>query len=114
MFFHSQQKEKIKTQVLTKTVCCLTKELRRELASIETLTDLYNHHEKLSKELEPWMNSKPDVSEMQTVQRDIKGLRSRLRHKLADKHDMDEVGDLQVQVRRNSLFRDVSIIRSID
>ena len=78
--------------MLTKTVCCLTKELRRELASIDTLVELYNHHKALSLGLEPWMNAKPDVSDMQDVQREIKGLRSRLRHKLADKHDMDEVG----------------------
>ncbi|XP_072050338.1 serine/threonine-protein kinase 31-like [Amphiura filiformis] len=107
-----QQKETIKAGVLTKTVCCLTKELRRELASIETLTELYNHHEQLGKELEPWMNSKPDVSEMQTVQKDIKGLRSRLRHKLADKHDMDEAPELCDEKNKESLNDELGQIRS--
>ena len=40
----------------------------------------------------PWLGSKPDVKKIGEVRRVIKSLRSRLRHRLADKKDLEEVG----------------------
>lgn len=39
----------------------------------------------------PWLESKPDVKKIDDVRRTIKSLRSRLRHRLADKKDLEEV-----------------------
>ena len=40
----------------------------------------------------PWLGSKPDVRKVGEVRRKIKSLRSKLRHRLADKKDLEEVG----------------------
>ena len=39
----------------------------------------------------PWLGSKPDVKKMGDIRRTIKSLRSKLRHRLADKKDLEEV-----------------------
>ena len=40
----------------------------------------------------PWLGSKPDIKKVGEGRRKIKSLRSRLRHRLADKKDLEEVG----------------------
>ena len=39
-----------------------------------------------------WLQTKPDIKEVIEIKRSIKTLRSRLRHRLADKKDLEEVG----------------------
>ena len=43
-------------------------------------------------DMTPWLGSKPDIKKVGEVRRKIKSLRSRLRHRLADKKDLEEVG----------------------
>ena len=38
-----------------------------------------------------WLETKPDLKKVGEVRRTIKSLRSRLRHRLADKKDLEEV-----------------------
>ena len=42
-------------------------------------------------DMSPWLQAKPDLKKVGEVRRTIKGLRSRLRHRLADKKDLEEV-----------------------
>ena len=42
-------------------------------------------------DMSPWLEAKPDLKKVGEVRRTIKGLRSRLRHRLADKKDLEEV-----------------------
>ena len=39
-----------------------------------------------------WLETKPDIKKVIEIKRNIKTLRSRLRHRLADKKDLEEVG----------------------
>lgn len=39
-----------------------------------------------------WLETKPDLKKAIEIKRIIKTLRSRLRHRLADKKDLEEVG----------------------
>ena len=43
-------------------------------------------------DMSPWLEAKPDLKKVGEVRRTIKSLRSRLRHRLADKKDLEEVG----------------------
>ena len=38
-----------------------------------------------------WLDAKPDVKKLSEKRKTIKSLRSRLRHRLADKKDLEEV-----------------------
>jgi len=40
----------------------------------------------------PWLTAKPDFSGLRSVTKNIKVLKSRLRHLLVDKQDLEEVG----------------------
>ena len=42
-------------------------------------------------DMSQWLEAKPDLKKVGEVRRTIKGLRSRLRHRLADKKDLEEV-----------------------
>ena len=45
----------------------------------------------LQADMSPWLEAKPDLKKVGEVRRTIKSLRSRLRHRLADKKDLEEV-----------------------
>ena len=49
----------------------------------------------------PWLEAKPDLKKVGEVRRKIKSLRSRLRHRLADKKDLEEVGWM-VNIHKNN------------
>lgn len=42
--------------------------------------------------MSPWLDSKPDLKNVEDVRATIESLRLRLREKLADKKDVEEVG----------------------
>ena len=47
-------------------------------------------------DLQSWLTAKPDVSNLLGIQKTIKGLKSKLRHKLADKEDLEEVNAIRL------------------
>lgn len=57
-----------------------------------------NHFKTLIKEfseiksgIEPWLTAKPNTEELTQIKKTIRGLKSKLRHKEADRQDLEEV-----------------------
>lgn len=60
--------------------------------------------------VQPWLQEKPDLSEYQTIRKKIKSLKSRLRHKLADKQDLEEEGEREKEVGDDGEKEEVKLI----
>ncbi|XP_078366669.1 serine/threonine-protein kinase 31-like isoform X1 [Oculina patagonica] len=89
----SEDKEAKK--IVDSALKALAMELNRELADIQELRDnLMTKYRSLQADMSPWLEAKPDVKKMGEVRRAIKSLRSRLRHRLADKKDLEEGDEL--------------------
>ena len=71
----------------------LTSELRRKLENVRQLIKLRARFLDECEELNQWLNKTPDIAELQATAKTIKALKSRLRYRLADLQDMQEVGD---------------------
>ncbi|XP_041364703.1 serine/threonine-protein kinase 31-like [Gigantopelta aegis] len=68
----------------------LEKDLQSEISSIENVQKLATDFSQLRKEIEPWLETRPNVDELQDVRKSLRALRSKLRHRLADKEDVEE------------------------
>ncbi|XP_073232753.1 serine/threonine-protein kinase 31-like [Porites lutea] len=72
-------------------ITTLITEIEREVSDIKELRDhLVANYRNLQADMTPWLGSKPDIKKVGDVRRKIKSLRSRLRHRLADKKDLEE------------------------
>jgi len=67
------------------------KEICSELANIDQLLSQHDASQRLAQQLEEWLEMKPDLTTLVSVRKTIKSLKSKLRHKLADKQDLEEV-----------------------
>lgn len=79
-------------EVVSSTVHALVKALVKEKQTLASLAQVCDNFTTMAAQLNPWLNNRPDVSCLQTIMKEVKGHRSRLRHKLADKKDLEEVG----------------------
>ncbi|XP_067052190.1 serine/threonine-protein kinase 31-like isoform X5 [Acropora muricata] len=105
----SEDKEGKKIAALT--LKTLVSEHKTEIAGIEHLRDhLLEKYRNLKIAIMPWLESKPDVKKIDDVRRTIKSLRSRLRHRLADKKDLEEGDDVDVTEELEKVQSDISVI----
>lgn len=80
-------------QIVDRTVKALISELSKELQDVRELRDnLVINYRTLQADMGKWLETKPDIKKAIEIKRIIKTLRSRLRHRLADKKDLEEVG----------------------
>ncbi|XP_076361570.1 serine/threonine-protein kinase 31-like isoform X2 [Tachypleus tridentatus] len=68
----------------------LQNELNNEWEKVQDLAELKVQYSSLFQELSPWLHNKPDITEVMAIRKTIKGLKSKLRHKIADKNDVEE------------------------
>ena len=69
----------------------LEKDLQIEISSIENVQKLAADFSQLKREIEPWLETRPNVDELLDMRKTLRSLRSKLRHRLADKEDVEEV-----------------------
>lgn len=89
----------------------LITELKREMADIQELRDnLVPKYRSLQTDMSPWLDSKPDLKNLEDVRATIESLRLRLHERLADKKDLEEVesdiSDIYLQLHKS--FEDES------
>ena len=82
------------TVIVATLLRILEAELRRELMDINHLRELTAKYSSMQQMLSPWLTTKPDVEPIITIRKHIKTLKSKLRHKLADLQDLEEVKHL--------------------
>ena len=69
----------------------LVAQVKCELADIQQLETLRVEYLGVQMQLGHWLTERPSIVELRVVRQTIKGLKSRLRHTLADKQDAEEV-----------------------
>ena len=77
----------------------LVQAIHRDLKSqILCLNDLIRYESEfrtMRSSIDDWLDKKPNVDKLLESRQTLKGLKSKLRHKLADKHDAEEVQTLK-------------------
>ena len=96
-------------EIIASTVRALVKALSSEKQTLVSLVQLCEQFSCRADQLHPWLNNRPDVSSMQSLMKEIKTLRSKLRHKLADRRDMEEVANEHVRMLLRVIDREVKI-----
>lgn len=81
----------LESEVLTKTVQAVLHDAREEATFLEQLSSHCKKYQERIDVLEEWLDSKPNMEELQTLQKKIKVTRSKLRHLLVDLRDGEEV-----------------------
>ncbi len=88
VFQHGQSSD---AGFISLVIMTLLKQLQHEHRGIKQLQQLSVEYKELTVCLEPWLTEHPDVTPLKNIRKTIKGLKSKLRHKLADKQDLEEV-----------------------
>ncbi|KAL5019065.1 hypothetical protein ScPMuIL_004787 [Solemya velum] len=78
------------SSLIATVMAAVSKELNNELKSLENLTQLKSEFKQLKTDIEPWLQVRPNLSELQDVRKQIRLLKSKLRHKMADIQDLEE------------------------
>lgn len=71
-------------------VQALLNDLREESSCVDHLSNVLHEFTSLKDQIAPWLDSTPSINELQSVRSKIKNMKSKLRHKLADKVDAEE------------------------
>jgi len=78
--------------VISRVVKSLISELQQEHADIVRLQSLSDDYEKQRTSLVPWLDARPDVvDKLRAVMSNIASVKSRIRHRMADCQDLQEV-----------------------
>ena len=76
---------------MTLTLRALMAELQHELDDITKLRVMCHQYSKMRQHLIPWLKHKPVVTRLVQTRKQLKILKSKLRHTLAAKEDLEEV-----------------------
>ncbi|XP_060586126.1 serine/threonine-protein kinase 31-like isoform X2 [Ruditapes philippinarum] len=74
-------------------IASVRKELNQEAATLENIATLHREFNTRKLSIEPWLDKPPTFSHVQENRKQVKSLRSKLRHLQADKQDLEESGD---------------------
>ena len=69
----------------------LVAEMEDELRTIDKLRRLLSDYQGQCDAIQPWLDVTPDLSDVMDVRKRFRSLKSKLRHKLADLQDAEEV-----------------------
>lgn len=98
-------------QLVDQTIKALIGELSKELQEIQELRDnLVINYKGLQTDMGSWLETKPDIKKVIEIKRSIKTLRSRLRHRLADKKDLEEGDEPETSEDLQKVEKDISEI----
>ncbi|CAH3117649.1 unnamed protein product [Pocillopora meandrina] len=98
-------------QLVDQTIKALIGELNKELQEIQELRDnLVINYKGLQTDMGSWLQTKPDIKKVIEIKRSIKTLRSRLRHRLADRKDLEEGDEPETAEDLQKVEKDISEI----
>lgn len=83
---HSQDASLVAT-VLT----AILKELHGEIGVLDNCRQFMGEFTNMKAGIQPWLDTEPNFEEIQECRKTIRTLKSKLRHKEADRQDMEEV-----------------------
>ncbi|KAL4239766.1 RNA catabolic process [Mactra antiquata] len=78
---------------VTTVIASIRKELHNEASTLENFSMLYDEFAGRKRNMEPWLDKSPTFTELQENRKLLRSLKSKLRHTLADKLDLEESGD---------------------
>lgn len=70
----------------------IVKELSNEMKNIKHFKKLIGEFTGYKEGIEPWLTVNPNTEELNQIKKTIRGLKSKLRHKDADRQDLEEAG----------------------
>lgn len=99
--------------LVSSLVQVLLQELNEEVSCVQHLSNVLREFASMKEQISPWLNTSPNMEELQVVRAKLKSLKSGLRHKLADKvdaeenHDTDELEEIakEVQLIRGKIHK---------
>lgn len=94
--------------IITMILKSLMSEMKTELDDIQRIQQLTSDFTTEMADLGQWLEKKPDITQLVALRKSIKGLKSKLRHKVADKVDLEEVGGICGIFCKLYLIRNVS------
>ncbi|XP_053392636.1 serine/threonine-protein kinase 31-like isoform X2 [Mercenaria mercenaria] len=74
-------------------IASVRKELHQEAATLENISVLHREFSTRKLTIEPWLNKPPAFTDFQENRKQLRSLKSKLRHIQADKLDLEESGD---------------------
>ncbi|XP_078660032.1 serine/threonine-protein kinase 31-like [Branchiostoma floridae x Branchiostoma belcheri] len=99
----SQVEEGADLKLMTAVVNMLLNDLRGEMADIHKLQGLLARNVKCRDDMTRWLSSQPDLEPLRQVKKEIRALKSEIRHKMADKQDLEEEGVTGAQLQQVEL-----------
>ncbi|BFZ03297.1 hypothetical protein BsWGS_06335 [Bradybaena similaris] len=81
--------------IIASLVQALLRELSDEAMCVDHLSKVLHEFSALKEQITPWLDTKPSTDELQKVKGKLKSLKSKLRHRLADKVDAEENQDTE-------------------
>lgn len=93
VFIYEIQENSPDAVLIGSLVQAVLRELSEEAVCVDHLTNVHHEFSALKEQITPWLNATPTTTELQTVKSKLKALKSKLRHKLADKMDAEEVSE---------------------
>jgi hypothetical protein len=66
-------------------------ELHGEIGVLDNFRQFMAEFSQMKAGIEPWLDTKPNFDGVQECRKNIRSLKSKLRHKEADRQDMEEV-----------------------
>lgn len=77
--------------LIAAVVKAIMKELSNEMNHINHFKNLKTEFTDTNEGIHPWLHTKPNTEELAQIKKTIRGLKSKLRHKEADRQDLVEV-----------------------
>ena len=71
---------------------------------LENFRGLHREFTSLKSVIEPWLERKPTLTDIQENRKTLRSLKSKLRHLMADKQDLEEVLDLSLCMRKPTIW----------
>eukprot|EP00058_Branchiostoma_floridae_P010701 XP_002596189.1 hypothetical protein BRAFLDRAFT_118019 [Branchiostoma floridae] len=96
----SRVEEGADVKLMTKVVNMLLNDLRGEIADIHKLQGLLARNLKCKEDMSRWITNQPDLEPLRLVKKEIRALKSEIRHKMADKQDLEEEGCTGAQLQQ--------------
>ncbi|XP_019639416.1 PREDICTED: serine/threonine-protein kinase 31-like [Branchiostoma belcheri] len=99
----AQVEEGADLKLMTAVVNMLLNDLRGEMADIHKLQGLLARNVKCRDDMTRWLTSQPDLEPLRQVKKEIRAIKSEIRHKMADKQDLEEEGVTGAQLQQVEL-----------
>ena len=91
MLIFSLQEHCKDSSLIAAMIASVRRELSTEISMLENFRSLHREFTGLKASIEPWLAKKPALTDIQENRKALRSLKSKLRHIMADKQDLEEV-----------------------